>query len=240
MLPTKKEVLQRILREDNWRTKQETDLVAKELKEHWLWCNVYTVSITIVSKKIVELTKKFKFVNSYSTKKRGKTFEIYLDDFLSDIDTLFNIFCHDREQRRIQEEEHRLRINDSDLAFYHDQNSLKIRKCLLVVENPSSSDINFQKRVFQKQIICDTEIQSSVIEQLDLESNVSDPGSSSSSSSSDFSPQQKRTKLIEDSQQNRQSLKNLAMMYERYLISNRAAAVIGSATLKDFGVWSCN
>ena len=53
MLPTKKEVLQRILHEDNWRTKQAADLVAKELKEHWLWCNVYTVSITMVSKKLL-------------------------------------------------------------------------------------------------------------------------------------------------------------------------------------------
>ena len=43
-------------------------------------------------------------------------------------------------------------------------------------------------------------------------------------------------KLIEDSQQNRQSLKNLAMMDERYQISDRAAAATGSATLKDFGV----
>ena len=149
-------------------------------------------------------------------KKRGKTFETHLDDFLSDIDTLFNIFCHDREQRRIQEEEHKLRMNDSDLAFYYDQNNSRIRKCLSVVENPSSSDINFQKRVSQKQIRRDTEVQSSVIEQLDFESNVSDPGPSSSSSSSDFSPQHKRMKLIEESQQNRQSLKNLAMMCERY------------------------
>ena len=61
-------------------------------------------------KKINELIKKFKFVNSYSTKKRGKTFETHLDDFLSDIDTLFNIFCHDRKQRRIQEE-YKLRMN---------------------------------------------------------------------------------------------------------------------------------
>ena len=126
-------------------------------------------------------------------------------------------------------------MNDSDLAFYHDQNSSRIRKCLLVVENPSSSDINFQKRVSQKQIICDTEVQSSVIEQLDLESNVSDPGPSSPSSS-DFLPQQKRMKLIEDSQQNRQSLKNLVIMCERYQISDRAAAAIGNATLKDFFV----
>ena len=117
---------------------------------------------------------------SYSTKKRSKIFETHLDDFLSDIDTLFNIFCHDREQRLIQEKEHNLRMNDSDLAFYHDQNSSRICKCLSVVENPFSSDINFQKRVFQKQIRCKTEVQSSVIEQLDLEINVSDPGSSSS------------------------------------------------------------
>ena len=76
----------------------------------------------------------------------------------------------------------------------------------------------FSKKSFSEAntIRCDIEVQSSVIEQLDLESNVNDPGSLSSSSSSDFSPQQKRMKLIEDSQQNRQSLKNLAMMCERY------------------------
>ena len=126
-------------------------------------------------------------------------------------------------------------MNDSDLAFYHDQSSSRICKCLSVVENPSSSDVNFQKRVSQKQIRCDTEVQSSVIEKLDLESNASDPGPLSSSLS-DFSPQQKRMKLIEDSQQNRQSLKNLALMCEKYQISDRAVAAIGSATLKDFGV----
>ena len=80
---------------------------------------------------------------SYSMKKRGKTFETHLDDFLPDVDKLFNIFCHDREQRRIKEEEHKFRMNDSDLAFYHDQNSSRIRKCLSVVENLSRSDINF-------------------------------------------------------------------------------------------------
>ena len=32
MLPTKKKVLQQILHEGNWRTKQAADLVAKELK----------------------------------------------------------------------------------------------------------------------------------------------------------------------------------------------------------------
>ena len=41
-------------------------------------------------------------------------------------------------------------------------------------------DINFQKKISQKQIRCDPEVQSSLIEQLDLENNVSDPGSSSS------------------------------------------------------------
>ena len=71
-------------------------------------------------------------------------------------------------------------MNDSDLAFYHDQNSSRIRKCLSVVENPSSSDTNFQKRVSQKQIRRNTEVQSLVIEKLDLESNASDPGPSSS------------------------------------------------------------
>ena len=105
-----------------------------------------------------------------------------------------------------------------------------------VAENPSSSDINFQKRVFQKQIRCDTEVQSSVIKQLDLESNVSDPCPLSSSSSSDFSLQQKRMKFIENSQQNKISLKNLTMMCKRYHNSDRTAAAIGSATLKDFGI----
>ena len=45
MLPTNREVLQRLLHEENWRTKQAADVVAQQLQEHWLSCNVYNVYI---------------------------------------------------------------------------------------------------------------------------------------------------------------------------------------------------
>ena len=126
-------------------------------------------------------------------------------------------------------------MNDSDLAFYHDQNGARINKCLSVIENPSGSDINFQKRINLKTTRKDTQAQSSATEMLYLESSAS---SQESSSSSDFSPPRKQMKFTEDIRQNKQFLKNLAVICERYQISDREGAAVATATLKDFGIIS--
>ena len=105
MLPTKREVLQRMLHEENWRTNNAADAVAEELRAHWLWCNIYPISEPRIAQRLMELVKKFNFVDNYSVKKMGPAFERHLSDFLEDVDDLFDIFFRDDMQRRKQEKE---------------------------------------------------------------------------------------------------------------------------------------
>ena len=44
VLPTKQDVFQRLLDERNWQTRAAAVIVANELYERWIHCNVYCIS----------------------------------------------------------------------------------------------------------------------------------------------------------------------------------------------------
>ena len=68
-LPTKKDVIERVLREDNFFFKSAAGFIAKELIDHWIWCNVYPVHESTVKDKIFNLIKIFISIDRYSKKK---------------------------------------------------------------------------------------------------------------------------------------------------------------------------
>ena len=43
-LPTYKELIERVFYKDNWTKQQTSALIAQELADHFLWCNVYLYS----------------------------------------------------------------------------------------------------------------------------------------------------------------------------------------------------
>ena len=43
---------------------------------------------------------------------------------------IFDIFCHDATQKRIQEKEHLPKMRDADFAFYEDQKGEKLAGAL--------------------------------------------------------------------------------------------------------------
>ena len=43
-LPTKKDVIQRMLAQENFTTSEAARNTSIELIDHWKWCNVYTLS----------------------------------------------------------------------------------------------------------------------------------------------------------------------------------------------------
>lgn len=45
-LPTAKDVLQRVLHEDNWTKENTARKIALELVNHWIYCNVYCLYST--------------------------------------------------------------------------------------------------------------------------------------------------------------------------------------------------
>ena len=145
--------------------------------------------------------------------------------FLQITRKLFDIYCNDKSQRCKPEEKYKLRMDKNNYAFCNDQKGPKQEKCTNAVEKlitseekdvPSTSSINFDL-AFDMTM---TEIGSDTSE--------SEKSSSASSINVLFSNQQ-----IE---QNRSSLREVAVTCERFGISDRAGAAIATATLKAFGI----
>ena len=60
VLPTKRDLLQRSLHERNWRTSAAAVIVANELYERWIHCNVYCMSVDGIVFRILTLVKDFR------------------------------------------------------------------------------------------------------------------------------------------------------------------------------------
>ena len=60
VLPTKRDVLQRLLHERNWRTRAAVVIVANELYERWIHCNVYCISVDGIMFTILTFVKDFR------------------------------------------------------------------------------------------------------------------------------------------------------------------------------------
>ena len=121
ILPTKCQVLERIIQFENFRTVDVANDVAKEIHDRWVWCNVYPLHYFIISKKVQALVVAFSKLDRYPKKKRGASFLEKEAEFLSDIDKLFDVFCNDNEQGRRLEKDQKLRMTDEDFVFYEDQ-----------------------------------------------------------------------------------------------------------------------
>ena len=146
ILPTKCQVLERIIQFENFRTVDVANDVAKEIHDRWVWCNVYPLHYLTISKKVQALVVAFSKLDRYPKKKRGASFLEKEAEFLSDIDKLFDVFCNDNDQRRRLEKDHKLRMTDEDFVFYEDQKSRRIGKCLDVALPLTSSDQKFIRR----------------------------------------------------------------------------------------------
>ena len=104
VLPTKRDVLQRLLNEKNWQTRTTSVIVANKLYERWIHCNVYCISVDGIVFRILTLVKDFRYIE-FQPKKRKKgfntssTFYCNVMEILRDIEKLLNIFCKDQKQR---------------------------------------------------------------------------------------------------------------------------------------------
>ena len=152
----KRDVLQRLLHERNWRTRAAAVIVANELYERWIHCNVYCISVVGIVFRILTLVKDFRQIESQPKKgKKGfntsATLNYDMTKFLHDIEESFDIFCNDQTQQRKLEEISKLKMNEDGFAFYEDQIGPRKRKCLGVVEPIDQSDTNFLQKMSQKQ-----------------------------------------------------------------------------------------
>ena len=64
VLPTKRDVLKRLLQERNWRTRAAAVIVANELYERWIHCNIYSKSVDDIVFRILTLVKDIRQIES--------------------------------------------------------------------------------------------------------------------------------------------------------------------------------
>ena len=156
---------------------------------------------------------------------------------MSTIDELFDVFCSDDKQRRILEKEHGLKMTDEDFAFYKDQASKRVGKCVDAVVPLTSSDRQFLRRSRLLQShpeppTCSsaTSTSESALGYLS-ESSSTNTDQSQSSATSEFIPES-----MPYENQNRKDWANLARMCERFQISDRAAAAIANSVMQDLAL----
>ena len=196
VLPTKRDVLQRLLHEDNWLTKNAVQTVSNELFDIWIQSNVYPISLQAISQRIFKLANEFQKIQHYPTTKKGAAFEKRVDDFTKNIDELYDVFNKNEQQRKKLEKTYKLRMNESDWNFYHDQCGLRIGKCYLIKEKYTESDLKFISRVNQEILNKDLQDQPSTSSShaaTALDSYGDD--AASTSDSSEFSPPAKRLNI---------------------------------------------
>ena len=127
-------------------------------------------------------------------------------------------------------------MNEDDFAFYEDQIGPRIRKCLDVAEPIDQSDINFLKKMCQKQSNSNNSVLTSSANidfVIGFESDTSTSENSEISVSFDSALPCSSKSIL---QQKQVTLKEIALVCERYEVSDRAGAAIASATLKAVGI----
>ena len=127
-------------------------------------------------------------------------------------------------------------MNEDDFAFNEDQIGPRKRKCLNVVESIDQSDINFLQKMSQKQSNSNnivSKISANSDDVIGFQSDTSTSENSEISVSFNSASHCSSKSIL---QQNRVALKELAIVCERYKVSDRADAAIASATSKAFGI----
>ena len=147
------------------------------------------------------------------------------EKFSENIDKLFDVFNENKQQRKKMEQNYKLRINEADWNFYHDQCGQRIGKCNLINEGYSQSDLRYVSRINQE-ILSNDERNQPCTSMSDVAIEVDHYSDSTlNSDSSAFSPPLAK----QPSMQNRQNLTNLALMCERFDVPDRAGTAIASA-----------
>ena len=135
------------------------------------------------------------------------------------IDNLFDVFCVDDQQTKDLEKQYGLRMAEADFAFYQDQKSERVGKCVDTVVPLSSSDKMFLRRHSQP-----TGPTCSSIETPAPAISASGYASDCSSVQTEQSQASTTSAFVPDAapfSQNRMKWSNLARMSERFQVSDR-------------------
>jgi len=129
-------------------------------------------------------------------------------------------------------------MTDKAFEFYSDQKGPRVMNFFIIVETLTTSDVKFAEKALDQQKLLDSSLPS-----VNVDAGASISAQTSGNSDYDASQSLSKSESMsseklfsqEANEQNRMELPNLAMMSERYQLSDRASAAVANATLKDAG-----
>jgi hypothetical protein len=104
-------------------------LLAELLQEHWLFCNLYTITTKHIKKSILKLYAEF--VNLLQTRKQrqNEKFQAKVDTFNKEAETVFDVFCKESIIRKKLEERHGVKMTEMEWTFLEDQRKERKMYC---------------------------------------------------------------------------------------------------------------
>ena len=132
VLPSKREVVERMLfllmpsgPSKTERTPQIDEaafLVAKDLSDHWVHCNVYPMTTTNICKAVKRLYDDFRKLARVSWKEQTKTWwQRKAKSFIEELDGGFDIRARSSTAVKKQEQAHGVKETDEEDSFYYNQ-----------------------------------------------------------------------------------------------------------------------
>ena len=137
ILPTRKDIIQfmlYLLRPKRagkvQRSKEDAAvMLAMLVQEHWLFCNLYTVTTVSIKKHILSLYNSFLTLMQTRKNRQNENFKKRACDFNLNCNLLFDIFCEDAIQRKKLENVHGLKMSDLEWRFLNDQRNERKMYC---------------------------------------------------------------------------------------------------------------
>jgi len=87
---------------------------------HWIFCNIYPLTINGVSKKIESMFTEYKFLKNYVNAKKGEKYWNRYEVFTKQQNDLFDIISSD-ERKKVQEKLWGVKMTNDDFEFYENQ-----------------------------------------------------------------------------------------------------------------------
>ena len=130
LLPVERDVIEMMVYQLNpnragragYTKEQAAQTVADGLIDHWIWCNVYTLTNNNVQTKVLKLYKEFQGLVQTRTNRQTENWKVTKADPFNDrvSKTLFNIMVKDKIRRKRQEDYYGVKMTETEELFLED------------------------------------------------------------------------------------------------------------------------
>ena len=123
LLPLEKDVLEYLLtlKSKQWGKQQgNATLVSKDIKLHWVYCNVYTLSVRQIKRKVDRMYERYDYLKKVSNNKKKGTYWTKYSEFIISQNSLFDVLA-DKESQITQGKLWGVMMAEKEFKFYDNQ-----------------------------------------------------------------------------------------------------------------------